>query len=289
MAASTASASSSRNDGQQLAFVGDVKRIEPENFARAFDFFADRNRRFIEEHADLRASARFRSARWSRRRASDRAGREYRCSAARIASTSPCNGAVSLAISVSNSKPFAHRHDRDAVHRDWAADDDLVAGPCARAGWMFTPFGTTPMPEVLMKILSPLPRSTTFVSPVTSFTPAVIGRGTHRLHDAPEILHRQTFLQNETGREIKRARAAHGEIVNGAMNGQLADVAAREKNRADDKRIGAEGQRVSPFNEKIAPSCSGSSSSLRNCGRTIFSISWWLSFPPLPCARTISL
>ena len=35
-----------------------------------------------------------------------------------------------------------------------------------------TPAGTTPMPEVLMKILSPLPRPTTLVSPVTTGTPA---------------------------------------------------------------------------------------------------------------------
>ncbi len=34
------------------------------------------------------------------------------------------------------------------------------------------PSGTTPMPEVVMKTWSPLPRSTTLVSPATSATPA---------------------------------------------------------------------------------------------------------------------
>ena len=42
----------------------------------------------------------------------------------------------------------------------------------ARAGEMSTPSGMTPMPAVLMKTPSPLPLSTTFVSPVTSCTPA---------------------------------------------------------------------------------------------------------------------
>ena len=48
------SASSVRNDREQLAFVRDIKRIEPENFARAFYFLADRDRCFIEKHADFR-------------------------------------------------------------------------------------------------------------------------------------------------------------------------------------------------------------------------------------------
>ena len=116
----------------------------------------------------------------------------------------------------------------------------------------------------------------------------VIGCGMHRLHHAPEILHRQSFLQNETRRQIERTRAAHCQVVNGSMNREFADVAAREKDRAHDKRIGAE---CHPFavQRKNAPSCNGSSSSFRNCGKTIFSMSWWLSLPPLPWARTICL
>ena len=41
------------DNGEKFAFVGDIKRIEAENFARAFHFFADRNRIFIEKHADF--------------------------------------------------------------------------------------------------------------------------------------------------------------------------------------------------------------------------------------------
>ena len=112
----------------------------------------------------------------------------------------------------------------------------------ARLGSMFTPFGTTPMPDVLMKILSALPRSTTFVSPVTSVTPAASAASRIDCTTRREIVHRQAFLEDEADREMQRARAAHGEIVDRAVDGQLADVAAREKDRADDVGIGAEGE-----------------------------------------------
>src|SRR6476660_6450223 len=58
------------------------------------------------------------------------------------------------------------------------------------------------------------------------FDAGVISRSMHRLHDAPEILHRQTFFQNKTGREIKGARAAHCQVVNRSVNSEFADVAA---------------------------------------------------------------
>ena len=42
---------SGRKNSKQLAFVGDVKRVETEDLARAFDFLADGNLRFVEQHA----------------------------------------------------------------------------------------------------------------------------------------------------------------------------------------------------------------------------------------------
>jgi hypothetical protein len=134
---------SAGDDREQLAFVGDVKRIEPENFARAFDFLANRDARFVEQHADARAA-------WaiSRQRAGDAAARRVAQDvdvppAASIASTRPFSGAVSLAISVSNSSPS--RTDMMAMPCTaiWPAEHDLVAGPRAFRGAMFTPIGTS--------------------------------------------------------------------------------------------------------------------------------------------------
>ncbi len=88
-----------------------------------------------------------------------------------------------------------------------------------------------------------------------------IGRSVHRLDDAPEIFHRHTFFQDKAGREIKRTRAAHREIVHRSVNSEFSDIAAGKKDRTYDERIGAKCDAL-PFNEKMAPSCSGSSSSL---------------------------
>ena len=135
---------------------------------------------------------------------------------------------------------FAHGHDSDAVNRDRAAHDDLVAD-FARAGSIFTPCGIIPMPEVLIKILSALPRSTTFVSPVTKFDTGLRSRFAHRLNDPSEVLHCHPLFQDKTHRKIKRTRAAHGEVVDGSVNRQLSDVATGKKDRGYDIRIGAEG------------------------------------------------
>ena len=39
------------DDGEQLAFVRDVERIEAEDFAGAFDLLANRDAGFVEQHA----------------------------------------------------------------------------------------------------------------------------------------------------------------------------------------------------------------------------------------------
>ena len=51
MAARTRVGVVGRDDRQQLSLVGDVKRIEPEYFAGALDFLADRDARLVEQHA----------------------------------------------------------------------------------------------------------------------------------------------------------------------------------------------------------------------------------------------
>ena len=40
----------------------------------------------------------------------------------------------------------------------------------------------------------------------------------HRLHNAPKVFHRQTFLQNESGGEMQRSGPAHREIVDRAVD-----------------------------------------------------------------------
>ena len=228
-----------RNDGEQFAFVRHIKRIQSENFARAFYFFVYWDRCFIEEHADF---CRLRDL-------GERAGYAATSGIAQDVNVDPvsknrsdqssCSGALSLAISVSNSNPS--RTDMIAMPCTAIGPLIMILSPTvARAGWMFTPFGTTPMPEVLMKILSALPAINHLRITSDKLHAGGIGRSVHRLDDAPEIFHRQSFFQDKAGREIKRARSAHREIVHRSVDGEFSDVAAGKKDRTDHERIGAE-------------------------------------------------
>ena len=94
---------------------------------------------------------------------------------------------------------------------------------------MFTPFGTTPMPCGVDENFVGLAAINDLGIARHELHAGVVGGGAHRLHDAPEILHRHSFLQDESDREIKRARAAHREVVNRSVDREFADVTAGKK------------------------------------------------------------
>ena len=52
----------------------------------------------------------------------------------------------------------------------------------------------------------------------------------------------KTLFHDEGGGQEQGTRAAHGEIIDGAVDGQLADIAAGEEERRDHERIRREGQ-----------------------------------------------
>ena len=56
---------------------------------------------------------------------------------------------------------------------------------------------TTPSPVVQMYMPSAWPRSTTFVSPATTATPAASRRARDRLDLRPQLLRRQALLEHE--------------------------------------------------------------------------------------------
>ena len=93
---------------------------------------------------------------------------------------------------------------------------------------------------------SPLPWSTTFVSPVTSATPTAPAGLGHRGHDALEVAHREALLEEVAGAQEEGLRPAHGEVVDRAVDGQRADVAAGEEGRLHHEGVGGEGQPLAP-------------------------------------------
>ena len=91
--------------------------------------------------------------------------------AATIAATRPCSAAVSERIVVSKLR-FSRS---DMIATPWSPIVPLTrmrSPGRARSPEICTPVGTTPTPVVVMKTPSPLPFSTTLVSPVTTGTPA---------------------------------------------------------------------------------------------------------------------
>ena len=64
--------------------------------------------------------------------------------------------------------------------------------------------------------------------------------GSHRCGDPPQVRDGEALLDDEAGREGEWPRARHGEVVDGAVDGELADVSAGEEERLDDVGIGRE-------------------------------------------------
>ena len=64
----------------------------------------------------------------------------------------------------------------------------------------------------------------------------------HRRDDCAQRVHLQAFFQNESGAQVERACATHGEIVDRAIDCEIADVAAGKNQRAHNERIGRKRQ-----------------------------------------------
>ncbi len=107
---------------------------------------------------------------------------------------------------------------------------------------------TRPSPVVRTYIESQRPRSTTLVSPATISTPAAGGGGCDRLDLGAQVVGREALLEHERERQRERARAGHREVVDGAVDGELADRAAGEADRLDDEAVGghARGPSITP-------------------------------------------
>ena len=99
-----------------------------------------------------------------------------------------------------------------------------------------------PTPVVQTYILSAAPRSTTLVSPATISHAGGLGRARDRLDLGLQLVRGEALLEDQRQAQRERPRARHGEVVDRAVDRQVADRAAREADRLDDERVGGERQ-----------------------------------------------
>ena len=135
-----------------------------------------------------------------------------------------------------------------------------------------------------MYILSAWPRSTTLVSPVTISTPAVSRSGGDRLDLGPQLLGWQALLEHQREAERLRPRAGHRQVVDGAVDRELADRSAGEAHRPHDEAVGGhrQAEAVDRHDPGVAQLLQGLAS--RAAGTSRPSISVCVALPPAPCA-----
>ena len=101
-----------------------------------------------------------------------------------------------------------------------------------------------------------------------------------------QVGERQSLLEDEGGRQEERPRAADRQVVDGAVHGQAADVAAGEEERTDHERVGREGDprrlaRVAGASDR-GLILEGARTSLPKPGTNIRWIRSAVNWPPLP-------
>ena len=138
-------------------------------------------------------------------------------------------------------EPFALREHRHAVIGDGAAEQNHVARPRIGGGDRDTRPAPGRCRSWSRRACRPSARLTTFVSPVTIATPAAAAAVdmASTTRDSSSIS--KPFLDDESRREAHGNRATHGEVVDRAIDRELADIAAREKERSDHEGIGRKG------------------------------------------------
>ena len=138
---------------------------------------------------------------------------------------------------------LAHAHDRHAVFADVAGDDDVVAGACAFGSDVHS-VGHQPDAGGVDEEPVRTALSDDLGVPGDDADARLCRGLAHRLGDGAEDLDLQALLDDESRRQSEGLSTAAGEVVDGAVDGEVADVAAGEEQRVD--HVGVGGQRDPP-------------------------------------------
>ena len=225
-------------EADEAALVGDVERFEAEDFAGAADEFGDGHGGFVDGQGELGGLGDFHEGGGETAAGEIAQAVELEAGGEEGLHGGNERGAVAL-DGAFEGEVRACRHNGHTVTAEVAAEEDRIAGangsgrdregvlnePNARGG---------DVESVALAAFDDL-------GVAGDDGDAGGGRGlAHGGDDALEGFGGQTLFENEGGAEPERAGAAHAEIVDGAVDGELADVAAGEEERADDVGIGGE-------------------------------------------------
>jgi hydrogenase maturation protein HypF len=139
----------------------------------------------------------------------------------------------------------AGQHDRDAVITDRPGHDDGVTRLRPRDAKGAVPVDETDPGGVDIAAVSLAPLHDLRV-PGDDADARRRGGIPHGLGDPGQVGDREALLEDEAGRQVHRRRARHRQVVDGAVDGQVADVAAGEEQRGHHVGVGGEREAGTP-------------------------------------------
>jgi len=227
-----------RHDCHELAFVRDLERLETQDLTRAAYRFADWNALFVQYDRKARAGGDLvqRAGHAAARGILDysRAGRgSQKCRHQTMQ-----RGTVALDVCVELER-LAREHDRDAVVRDEAAHEHDI--PRLHAVHAQRACGThhthaAGVDEHLVRLAA-----IHHLRIARDDGHARLGGGrSHGVDHAAKDRHVEPLLQDQPNAECEGTRARDREVIDGAMHGKPADVAAGKEERAHDVAVGGQ-------------------------------------------------
>ena len=230
-ALSAISANSGRDYGEELAFIGDVERIEAQQFAGAAHCVAHWYLLFIQIHAASRNRALIRSGMLRLRRGGIAHPADARSRRARQSLNHREHGARVGAEFGFEIEIAASQQNGDAVIADRAGEQDFIAGPNGSRIDSAPLECGCPRPVVVMYMPSALPCSTTLVSPPAMRTPAAFGRLGHGANFGFQNSSGKARFEDERDHHRFGFGARNGEVIHRSVHGELADGAAGKASR----------------------------------------------------------
>ena len=233
-----------RDEGDELALVGDVHRVDAEQLRRARDRRVDRARR---PRARRIATPEARASSLSTEATPPRVASRRQRSSGPAASSSASTAGHSERVSDSIVAPSSNSPRASMIAVPWSPTrpESRIRSPGRSAGGR--------EPRALVDQPEPGRADVHAVGVAALDDLGVAGDDRARPPPRParaiastsarSVLGGQALLEDQRQRQRERARAGHREVVDRAVDGELADRAAGEAQRLDDEGVGGQRER----------------------------------------------